>query len=593
MECVEKNDLPLHLKPHVAKQDYKKYTAKDHAVWRFIIRQFKSFLPKYAYRCYLDGLEKTGVLEDRIPKISDISQKLGKYGWKAIPVSGLIPPSVFMEFQALGYLPINSDIRTLDNLTFTPTPDIIHEAAGHAPILVDSDFAKYLKNYAQVAHKAIINKDDLDLYQAMRRLADIKEYPTGFEEEIQKAEENLKKCRLQIKEPSEAALLARLFWWTAEQGLIGNMQSPKIYGANLLSAIEEAQIVFSSKVRKIPFNLKCLEYPFDTTECQPQLFVTDSFKTLIQSIEKMAQSMAFTCGGGHGLSLAKKSQMVNTMQYDSGLEVAGMLSDYKEDSSGPIYIYTKGPTQLCYKGQVILGHEKTRHLHGFSSPVGRLENFQKCLSEANSIELENLGFKRDKKNGYRKNRVQLYFQSGVKVEGIPISILKTPNNKKLLLITFSDCKVTYQNEILFDPSYGEFDMAVGSFIDSVFSGPSDRMSYGSTDDFINPKKPEAKPLNEYEKELINLYQKVKDLRCEQEMCQNISSHVGEILVWLDRKFPQDWLLRLEILEASYKIRPTPIWQDALKQRLMKLANVHKKHTYLIQNGIRIAHREKI
>ena len=207
----KENELPSHLKPHIAKQYYEKYTAKDHAVWRFIIRQFKSFLPKYAYRCYLDGLEKTGVLEDHIPKISNISQKLERYGWKAVPVSGLIPPSVFMEFQALGYLPINSDIRTLDNLTFTPTPDIIHEAAGHAPILVDPDFAQYLKSYAQVAHKAIINKDDLDLYQAMRRLADIKEYPTGFEEEIQTAEKNLKRRRLQIKETSESSITCKAF----------------------------------------------------------------------------------------------------------------------------------------------------------------------------------------------------------------------------------------------------------------------------------------------------------------------------------------------------------------------------------------------
>ena len=593
MSFIKENELPLHLKPHVAEQDYKKYTAKDQAVWRFIIRQFKSFLPKYAYRCYLEGLEKTGILEDCIPKISDISQKLEKYGWKAIPVSGLIPPSVFMEFQALGYLPINSDIRTLNNLTFTPTPDIIHEAVGHAPILIDSDFAQYLKSYAQVAYKAIINKDDLDLYQAMRHLADIKEYPTGFEKEIQKAEEDLKKCRLQIRESSEAALLARLFWWTAEQGLIGDMEAPKIYGANLLSAIGEAQTAFTSRIKKIPFNLDCLNYAFDTTEYQPQLFVTKSFKALIESIERVAKSMAFTRGGSYGLNLAKVSQVVNTIKYNSGLEVAGVLSDYKEDALGPIYIHTQGPTQLCYKGQVISEHEKTRHLHGFSSPVGKLKNFPKCLSEASLLDLENLGFKRNEKGEYEKNTVQLCFQSGIVVEGRPISILRASEDDKLLIITFSDCKVTYQGDTLFDPSYGEFDMAVGYSIDSVFSGPSDRIAYGKTYDFSNPKRPAAKPLSEDEKELIHFYQEIRDLRFKWDTYQNSSFFIENILVLLDKKFSTEWLLRLEILELSYQMQPVPTWQDTLKHKLMNLTELHKKHAYLIQNGIRISHYKKV
>ena len=371
------------------------------------------------------------------------------------------------------------------------------------------------------------------------------------------------------------------------------MQSPKIYGANLLSTIGEAQTAFTSKIKKVPFSLDCLDYAFDTTEYQPQLFVTESFKTLICSIGKIGKSMAFTRGGSYGLSLAKKSKIVNTIRYNSDLEVAGVLSDYKEDSSGPIYIQIKGPAQLCYKGKVILGHEKNRHLHGFSSPVGRLKNFHKCLSEASFSELESLGFKKNKNGEFEKNKVQLCFQSGIQVEGRPISILKIQENRKLLIITFCDCKVTYKNNILFDPSYGEFDMAVGCSIDSVFSGPSDRTSYGKTEDFSNPKRPTAKPLNEDEKELINLYQRIRNLRSEWDIYQNPSACIEEILVLLDKKFSRDWLLRIEILELSYHIKPVSTWQNTLKRKLIELADLNEKHAYLIHNGIRIAHCQKI
>jgi len=73
-----------------------------------------------------------------------------------------------MEFQSLGYLPIASGIRSLETILYTPAPDIIHEAAGHAPIIANPDFSQYLKNYAEVANKSILNKCDIDLYDAIR-----------------------------------------------------------------------------------------------------------------------------------------------------------------------------------------------------------------------------------------------------------------------------------------------------------------------------------------------------------------------------------------------------------------------------------------
>ena len=92
--------LPSHLKKYVVEQNYEKYSPVDHAVWRFILRQLKSFLSKHAHECYLEGLQKTGIEIERIPKISDISEKLSKFGWRAIPVSGFIPPAAFMELQS-------------------------------------------------------------------------------------------------------------------------------------------------------------------------------------------------------------------------------------------------------------------------------------------------------------------------------------------------------------------------------------------------------------------------------------------------------------------------------------------------------------
>ena len=152
--------LPPHLRKYVVEQHYEKYTPIDQAVWRYILRQLRAFLSVNAHECYLEGLDKTGIDVERIPNIDEVSAKLQKFGWRAYPVSGFIPPAAFMELQSLGVLPIASDMRTLEHLLYTPAPDIVHEAAGHAPILVHPEFAEYLRQYAQVAKKAIIRSEE-------------------------------------------------------------------------------------------------------------------------------------------------------------------------------------------------------------------------------------------------------------------------------------------------------------------------------------------------------------------------------------------------------------------------------------------------
>ncbi len=593
--------LPIHLRKYIVDQNYNKYTPKDHAVWRCTLRQLRHSLSENAHKCYENGLDKTGISTESIPKISDISFKLQKCGWKALPVSGFIPPAAFMELQALGFLPIASDIRTLEQITYTPAPDIVHEAAGHAPILIDSDFTKYLGSYAQVAYKAIINKEDLDLYRAIRILSDIKESSNSSDDEIRQAGNNLKKATEKMEDPSEAALLARMNWWTAEYGLIGDIRSPKIYGAGLLSSIAESSDALTSKVKKIPFSLKCLEYSYDITKPQPQLFVVDSFETLTKALKDIEKTMAFYRGGTYGLKIAKKSQTVNTVECNSGLQICGILTNYKEKQSEPIFIQMQGPTQLCYKGQMIHGHDKRRHLQGFSCPIGKLKGYDQCLSKWNN--LESLDLKKEnalyeittekqldalqmKCYSLKPNKIQMHFQSGIKVSGIPICLQETPDETPLI-ITFKDCKVTYYDEVLFDPSWGEFDMAVGSSIHSVFSGPSDREAYGKTDTFINKKKTSIKPQTQKEKQLCELYAKVRKIRLQFNTYKNLPFELKESLEVLEQDFAEDWLLPLEILELSYRITPTPHWQKPLKKRLLDLSLSHKQHAQIIHTGIKM------
>ena len=227
--------LPKHLLQFAVDQRYEEYTPVDHAVWRFIMRQNIFFLKEYAHKVYFQGLLDTGISFERIPRIEEMNDILGRIDWGAVAVDGFIPPAAFMEFQAYKVLVIACDMRQIHHIEYTPAPDIVHEAAGHAPIIVDREYSNYLQRFGEVGAKAMQSRKDFELYEAIRHLSILKELPNSDPEEVAEATREVERRQKNLGEPSEMALLSRLHWWTVEYGLIGTLENPKIYGAGLLS----------------------------------------------------------------------------------------------------------------------------------------------------------------------------------------------------------------------------------------------------------------------------------------------------------------------------------------------------------------------
>ena len=135
--------LPKHLKQYVLDQDYSQYSAIDQAVWRHVMRKNVAYLPQVAHPSYLSGLELAGISTEKIPSMYGMNRILQKIGWAAVAVDGLIPTLAFLEFQAYKVLVIAQDIRQIENIQYTPAPDIIHESAGHAPIIANQEYSEY------------------------------------------------------------------------------------------------------------------------------------------------------------------------------------------------------------------------------------------------------------------------------------------------------------------------------------------------------------------------------------------------------------------------------------------------------------------
>jgi phenylalanine-4-hydroxylase len=318
-------DVPPHLRRYVVEQDYARYDAIDQAVWRFVLLQLRAQLDGRAHPSYRTGLEATGISVDRIPHIGEMNDKLARFGWGAVCVDGFVPPRVFQEFQAAGILPIAADIRSRQNLPYTPAPDVIHEAAGHAPILPDPVYAAFLRRLGRLGARAFAVPEEGAVFDAIHALSELKERPGATTDEVVRAEARLEAAGRAVPEVSEAATLSRLYWWTAEYGLVGGVDDFKIYGAGLLSSLGESHSCRGPAVRKLPLDEGCLEVAYDITRPQPQLFVTHAFEDLHELLDRVERRMRRDLQTA--LQRALRSHDTSTILFSSGASAIGVLTE--------------------------------------------------------------------------------------------------------------------------------------------------------------------------------------------------------------------------------------------------------------------------
>ncbi|MEE9349844.1 MAG: aromatic amino acid hydroxylase [Flavobacteriaceae bacterium] len=561
--------LPKHLRVFTIKQPYNDYTAKNQAVWRYVMRKSTRFLSKVAHESYLDGLRITGVSTETIPKMEGMNRILKEIGWHAVSVDGFIPPNAFMEFQAYNTLVIASDIRTAKHIEYTPAPDIIHEAAGHAPIIANPEYAEYLRRFGEIGSKAISSAKDYELYEAIRHLSIIKENPNTVESDVIKAEEIIKDIVSNMGKPSEMARIRNLHWWTVEYGLIGDTSNPKIYGAGLLSSIGESKWCLSDDVKKLDYSIKAADMAFDITKPQPQLYVTPDFAKLSYVLEEFADTMALRNGGLKGVEKLIDSSDLGTIELNTGIQISGNFTRVIDDENyGAIYFQTTGPTALAYKNKQLIGHSKEYHTDGYGSPIGKLKGINIAIEDMSPTDLEAYGI-------YEGKKIILNFKRGITVSGEIITGTRNLQGK-IILISFKNCTVKYGDEILFQPEWGIYDMAVGANIVSAYAGIADPDNYGVSYEAPKEKTHKIK-YSDTQKSIHKLYQNVRDMR------ENDSINTDELtrIYNFIKSSDKEWLLALEIYELIYKL------DNPLQKEILNYLNKHTAGDYgnLITDGL--------
>ena len=563
--------LPKHLKQFIIPQDYSDYTPINQAVWRYVMRKNVNYLSKVAHNSYLEGLEKTGLEIDNIPNMYGMNRILKEIGWAAVAVDGFIPPSAFMEFQAYNVLVIACDIRQLEHIEYTPAPDIIHEGAGHAPIIANPEYAEYLRRFGEIGCKAISSSRDYELYEAVRLLSIVKEAEDTPEAEIKAAEDQVEFLQNNMGELSEMSKIRNLHWWTVEYGLIGTVENPKIYGAGLLSSIGESAWCMTDEVKKLPYDISAADQSFDITKPQPQLYVTPDFAKLSSVLEEFANKMALRTGGLSGIQKLITSKAMGTAELSTGLQISGVFTNVIENEGKPVYIQTTGKTALSYREKELVGHGTASHPDGFGSPIGMLKGINLAIEDMGPRDLRAYDI-------YEGEQITLEFEGNIKVSGEIVTGTRNLQGE-ILLIKFKNCTVTHGETVLFAPEWGIYDMAVGKKITSAFSGPADVSSFDMithvpTSHTIKQKKSSKR------EELENLYLNIRKLREGKPAEITLKEAFGAVTA----NHENDWLLSVEIAELAKKENHSDLI-DKVLNHLEKVKTKRPEIAHLIDGGL--------
>jgi len=222
-------------------QEWDAYTAGQHELWRRLYGRQMKLVPKYASDEFCDTLATLNFGEG-IPRFDKINAMLGpKTNWKLVAVPGLLPDLTFFDHLANRRFPVTVWLRNPEEFDYIVEPDIFHDFFGHVPMLFNPVFADYIQAYGK---------------------GGIKAHALGAIE-----------------------MLARLYWYTVEFGLIETKRGLRTYGAGILSSGGEISYCLDSpNPNRIGFDLMRImqtRYKIDTF--QETYFVIRDFRELFEA----------------------------------------------------------------------------------------------------------------------------------------------------------------------------------------------------------------------------------------------------------------------------------------------------------------------
>ena len=227
----------------VSADGYADFTAEENGTWQILYKRQLEIIQNRACQEFIAGVEKLAMSADRVPQVAEITKSLqAATGWSVVPVPALIDVNEFFTLLANQQFPAATFIRRREELDYLEEPDLFHEYFGHCPLLTNQAYADFMRWYGEFALKS------------------------------NEAERNL---------------LARLFWFTIEFGLLKTKEGMRIFGGGILSSKNETVYAVESTIpeRKAFVLADVLRTPYRIDIMQPIYFYLNNFAELYALIQ--------------------------------------------------------------------------------------------------------------------------------------------------------------------------------------------------------------------------------------------------------------------------------------------------------------------
>ncbi len=222
-------------------QGWETYTPAEHAVWKTLFERQSRLLPGRACEAFVAGMRDLPIGADTIPDFRRLSEVLMRHtGWQVVAVPGLVPDEVFFDHLANRRFPAGNFVRKPHQLDYLEEPDVFHDVFGHVPMLMNPVMADFVQAYGLGGLRA-------------QRLGTLE-------------------------------LLARVYWYTVEFGLVREGAATRIYGAGIASSRAESVFALEDpSPNRLRFDLeRVMRTRYRIDDFQETYFVLDSLEQLLE-----------------------------------------------------------------------------------------------------------------------------------------------------------------------------------------------------------------------------------------------------------------------------------------------------------------------
>lgn len=245
--------MSLLLTPAPATPATHRSRTQDEMVWKVLFDRQTALLHRRAVAPFAEGIRALGLERGRLPDISALDRQLFRLsGWHLAPVSGRLTDAEYLELLSRRVLPITERLRAPREFEFVPGPDLFHDAFGHLPLLVSEPrWAQYLEGLGRLAQRRLRN-------------------------------------------PHALQTLTRLYWHTAEFGLLREKGQVRAIGAGLLSSTGELHFAMGDEAKRQAFSTAtALDTDFQRRAYQSAYFVLPDWESLTDVVADAAAALTY------------------------------------------------------------------------------------------------------------------------------------------------------------------------------------------------------------------------------------------------------------------------------------------------------------